>query len=182
MFVVLTSIVRRVIGWAIPANLVVGHEIIGRIVKLGPKYHSGVKIGDRVGIGAQVFSCLNCRRCNNGDEPYCSKFVTTYSQPYEDGYVSQGGYASHIRCHEHFVIPIPEQIPSHLAAPMMCGGITVLSPLLRNGCGPGKKVGIAGIGGIGHMGLIFAKALGAEIYASYIAFIRQKEGFSQDGS
>lgn len=149
----------------IPANLVVGHEIVGRIVKLGPKCQSGLKIGDRVGIGAQVFSCLNCKRCNNGDEPYCSKFVTTYSQPYEDGYVSQGGYASHIRCHEHFVIPIPEQIPSHLAAPMLCGGVTVFSPLLRNGCGPGKKVGIVGIGGIGHMGLIFAKALGAEVYA-----------------
>lgn len=149
----------------IPAGLVVGHEIIGRVVKLGSKCDSGLKIGDRVGIGAQVYSCLACERCKEKNEPYCQKFVTTYSQPYEDGYVSQGGYASHVRCHEHFVINIPENIPNHLAAPLMCGGITVFSPLHRNGCGPGKRVGIVGIGGIGHMGILFAKAMGAEVYA-----------------
>lgn len=149
----------------VPKNQVVGHEIIGRIVTLGPKSHTGLKVGDRVGVGAQVYSCLDCDRCKSDNEPYCPRFVTTYSQAYQDGYISQGGYASHVRVHEHFVIPIPEEIPSHLAAPLLCGGITVFSPLLRNGCGPGKKVGIVGIGGIGHMGLIFAKAMGAEVYA-----------------
>ncbi|KTB16213.1 NADP-dependent alcohol dehydrogenase 6 [Nakaseomyces glabratus] len=145
--------------------LVVGHEIIGKIVKIGPKCNTGLKVGDRVGVGAQVFSCLECDRCKNDNEPYCPKFVTTYSQPYEDGYVSQGGYANYVRVHEHFAVKIPENIPDHLAAPLLCGGITVYSPLLRNGCGPGKKVGIVGIGGIGHMGLLFAKAMGAEVYA-----------------
>ncbi|CAR21565.1 ADH6 [Lachancea thermotolerans] len=145
--------------------LVVGHEVIGRVVRVGPKCHTGVKVGDRVGVGAQVSSCLDCDRCNSDFEPYCAEFITTYSQPYPDGYVSQGGYASHIRAHEHFVIPIPEKIPTHLAAPLLCGGITVFSPLINNDCGPNKKVGIVGIGGIGHMGLIFAKALGAEVYA-----------------
>lgn len=144
---------------------VVGHEIIGTVAKIGPDCNTGLKIGDRVGVGAQVFSCLDCDRCKNDNEPYCPKFVTTYSQPYEDGYISQGGYANYIRVHEHFAVPIPEEIPSELAAPLMCGGITVFSPLLRNGCGPGKKVGIVGIGGIGHMGVIFAKALGAEVWA-----------------
>lgn len=144
---------------------VVGHEIIGRIVKLGSECSSGLKIGDRVGVGAQVFSCLECDRCKEGNEPYCPKFVSTYARKYADGYISQGGYASHVRLHEHFAVPIPEKIPSILAAPLMCGGITVFSPLLRNGCAPNKKVGIVGIGGIGHMGVIFAKAMGAEVYA-----------------
>lgn len=145
--------------------LVVGHEVIGKVVRIGEECTMGLKLGDRVGIGAQVYSCLECERCKNDNETYCPKFVTTYSQAYEDGYVSQGGYASHIRVHEHFVIPIPESLPSELAAPLMCGGVTVYSPLRRNGCGPGKKVGILGIGGIGHMGLLFAKAMGAEVYA-----------------
>lgn len=120
--------------------LVVGHEIVGKVVKLGPKSNNGLKVGQRVGVGAQVFSCLECDRCKNDNEPYCTKFVTTYSQPYEDGYVSQGGYANYVRVHEHFVVPIPENIPSHLAAPLLCGGLTVYSPLVRNGCGPGKKL------------------------------------------
>lgn len=157
--------------------LVVGHEVVGRVVRVGTKCHTGIKIGDRVGVGAQAYSCLECDRCKNDNEPYCPKAVWTYSQPYADGYVSQGGYASHIRCHEHFVIPIPENIPTHLAAPLLCGGITVYSPLLRNGCGPGKKVGIVGIGGIGHMGLIFAKAMGAEVYAISRSSAKKEDAF-----
>lgn len=145
--------------------LIVGHEIIGRIVRVGNESDSGLKVGDRVGVGAQALSCLECDRCKNNNEPYCPKIIGTYNYPYEDGSVSQGGYASHVRVHEHFAVPIPDNIPSHLAAPLLCGGITVFSPLLRNGCGPNKKVGIVGIGGIGHMGVIFAKAMGAEVYA-----------------
>ncbi|CCC69292.1 hypothetical protein NCAS_0C03020 [Naumovozyma castellii] len=145
--------------------LVVGHEIIGTVVRLGENCNSGLKLGDRVGVGAQVFSCLDCERCKNDNEPYCEGFVTTYGQDYPDGYSSKGGYADYFRVHEHFAVPIPENIPSHLAAPLMCGGLTVYSPLVRNGCGPNKKVGIVGIGGIGHQGLLFAKAMGAEVYA-----------------
>ncbi|EDO15835.1 hypothetical protein Kpol_1057p24 [Vanderwaltozyma polyspora DSM 70294] len=144
---------------------VVGHEIIGRVLKVGPKCTTGIKVGDRVGVGAQAWSCLECSRCKSDNESYCPKSVWTYSIPYIDGYVSQGGYASHIRLHEHFAIPIPDKLSNELAAPLLCGGITVYSPLLRNGCGPGKKVGIVGIGGIGHMGLLFAKGMGAEVYA-----------------
>ncbi|KAG0655463.1 alcohol dehydrogenase [Monosporozyma unispora] len=148
-----------------PKPHVVGHEVIGLVTKLGPNCTSGLKLGDRVGVGAQVFSCLECNRCKSNNEPYCNKFVTTYGQAYEDGYVSQGGYASHIRVHEHFVVPIPENIPSELAAPWMCGGLTVYSPLIRNGCGPNKKVAILGLGGLGHMALQIAKGLVAEVYA-----------------
>ena len=148
-----------------PYPYVACHEVIGRVVKVGAKCDSGLKIGDRVGIGAQVWSCLECKRCKNSDEPYCPKAVWTMGIPYSDGYISKGGFANYIRLHEHFAIPIPDNLDSAEAAPLMCGGITVFSPLLRNGCGPGKKVGILGIGGIGHMGVLFAKAMGAEVYA-----------------
>lgn len=84
---------------------------------------------------------------------------------YPDGVVSQGGYATAIRAHQQFVFPIPEALESRHAASMLCAGLTVFSPLKTNGCGPGKKVGIIGIGGLGHYAVLFAKALGAEVYA-----------------
>lgn len=150
----------------VPENQILGHEIIGRVVKVGSKCHTGVKIGDRVGVGAQALACFECERCKSDNEQYCTNdHVLTMWTPYKDGYISQGGFASHVRLHEHFAIQIPENIPSPLAAPLLCGGITVFSPLLRNGCGPGKRVGIVGIGGIGHMGILLAKAMGAEVYA-----------------
>ena len=89
----------------------------------------------------------------------------TYGAPYPDGTISQGGYSSHIRAHEYFTFSIPDNIPSHMAAPMMCAGLTTFSPLWRAKIGPGKKVGIIGIGGLGHFGLLWARALGAEVYA-----------------
>ena len=84
---------------------------------------------------------------------------------YPDGVVSQGGYATAIRAQEEFVFPIPDAIESRYAASMMCGGLTVFSPLKTNGAGPGKKVGVIGIGGLGHYAILFAKALGAEVWA-----------------
>jgi alcohol dehydrogenase (NADP+) len=89
----------------------------------------------------------------------------TYNAPYPDGYISQGGYASHIRVHEYFTFNIPDNMPTALAAPMMCAGLTSYSPLVRAKCGPGKKVAILGIGGLGHFGIMFAAALGCETYA-----------------
>ncbi|CCF56307.1 hypothetical protein KAFR_0A08730 [Kazachstania africana CBS 2517] len=157
--------------------LVVGHEIVGTVVKVGSKCTSGMKVGDRVGVGAQVHSCLTCDRCNNDNEQYCPNVVFTYGFDYPDGYNGKGGYANYIRVHEHFAVPIPENIPTHLAAPLLCGGITVYSPLLRNGCGPGKKVGILGIGGIGHMGIIFAKSMGAEVYAISRSDAKKEDAF-----
>ncbi|GMM57362.1 hypothetical protein DAKH74_039780 [Maudiozyma humilis] len=162
----------------LPKPVVVGHEIIGTVVRKGAGCTSDdIKVGDRVGVGAQCFSCLKCHRCQNNNESYCAKCVTTYGQFFDDGYCSKGGYASHIRVQEHFVIPIPENIPSEYAGPLLCGGNTVFSPLLRNNVGPGKKVGILGIGGIGHMGLIFAKALGAEVYAISRSSAKKEDAF-----
>ena len=89
----------------------------------------------------------------------------TYGAPYPDGTISQGGYASHIRAHEYFVFKIPDNIKSEDAAPMMCAGLTVWSPLVRAKVGPGKKVAVLGIGGLGHFAILWAAALGAEVYA-----------------
>ncbi|KAE8383137.1 chaperonin 10-like protein [Aspergillus bertholletiae] len=144
----------------------VGHEIVGIAVRVGSRAEGNIQIGDRVGVGAQSDSCLgrlgDCPQCAMGCEQYCPKFVTTYSGTYLNGGTSYGGYARYHRSPSHFVVKIPDAIPSHEAAPMLCGGITVYSPLKYNNCGPGKRVGIIGLGGLGHFGVLFAKALGAD--------------------
>lgn len=145
--------------------MVVGHEIIGRVVRLGEGCTTGLKLGERVGVGAQCWLCLECDMCTSGNEIYCEKLVHTYGGKYADGTPSQGGYALHVRIHEYYVFKIPEQLDTNTTAPMLCAGITVYLPLKRNGCGPGMKVGIVGLGGLGLFGLMFAKAMGAEVYA-----------------
>jgi len=169
-------------GWGDPSvlPLCVGHEIIGKVIKVGKDCKTGVKVGDRVGVGAQVQSCMKCKQCKSDNENYCPNMVDTYNAPYklDQGHsdkpmkdksgnqiFSQGGFSSHSRVHEYFVFPIPENISSHEAGPMMCAGITTYSPLVRAGTGPGKHVAILGIGGLGHFGLLWAKALGAEVTA-----------------
>lgn len=141
----------------------VGHEIVGHIVRVGGQVTT-LKIGDRVGVGAQAFSCLrpDCEECSANMEQHCQRMVGTYNSKYPDGTVSMGGYADYIRVPAHFAIAIPAALPSAAAAPMMCGGITVFSPLKKYHAGPGKKVGIVGLGGLGHFGILFAKALGCE--------------------
>ncbi|KAH9903903.1 zinc-binding dehydrogenase [Xylariomycetidae sp. FL2044] len=152
-------------GWGeVPYPCVAGHEILGTAVRVGTNIKH-VKVGDRVGVGAQARSCLeaDCEDCSNNLESYCTGFVGTYggSYPNNEG-KSYGGYADYNRTNGHFVFPIPDGLESSSAAPMLCAGITVFSPLLRNGCGPGKTVGIVGVGGLGHFGILFAKALGAD--------------------
>ena len=115
------------------------------------------RIGDRVGVGAQSSSCLrpDCEDCAAGLENHCGiARVDTYNCKYPNGYVSKGGYADYWRGPSHFVFKIPDKISSEDAAPMLCGGITVYSPLKKNGCGPGKRVGIVGVGGLGYCAVI----------------------------
>jgi len=151
-------------GWGeTPYPCVVGHEIVGKAVQVG-KDVKHVKQGDRVGVGAQASSCLkpDCEMCADGLENHCPNIVNTFAGYYPDGSISYGGYANYNRTPSHFVFKIPEKLSSADAAPMLCAGITVYSPLKREGCGPGKKVGIIGLGGLGHFGVLFAKALGAD--------------------
>ncbi|KAE8350710.1 chaperonin 10-like protein [Aspergillus coremiiformis] len=146
----------------------VGHEIVGIAVRVGSKAVGGIQVGDRVGVGAQSDSCLgrlsgDCAECAMGWEQYCAqKIVGTYNGVHLNGGKSYGGYAVYNRTPSKFVFKIPEAVASADAAPMLCGGVTVYSPLKHNGCGPGMRVGIVGVGGLGHFGVLFAKALGAE--------------------
>ncbi|KUI74313.1 NADP-dependent alcohol dehydrogenase 6 [Cytospora mali] len=153
-------------GWGpTPYPCVVGHEIVGTAVRVG-KNVKHIKAGQRVGVGAQARSCLqaDCPDCTVHKESYCAReTVNTYGSVYPGGEgKSYGGYADYNRTNGHFVVPIPDGLPSEYAAPMMCGGITVYSPLKHNGCGPGKTVGVVGVGGLGHFAVLFAKALGAD--------------------
>ncbi|KAL4808086.1 chaperonin 10-like protein [Aspergillus unguis] len=154
-------------GWG-PTNYpcCVGHEIVGTAVRVGSQVKH-IKVGDRVGVGAQSESCLGrkgpCEECAASNESYCTKhFAGTYNGVFMNGGKSYGGYATYNRSPAHFAIKIPDGLSSAAAAPMMCGGVTVYSPLKHYGAGPGKKVGIIGVGGLGHFGVLFAKALGAD--------------------
>lgn len=151
-------------GWAETVfPICVGHEIIGTVVRIGEDVED-LALGDRVGVGAQVASCLrrDCTQCSSENEQYCGKMVETYGSVSPDrqnagnadtgwfgltdwtGSVSMGGYGDYARVDGQFVFKIPDGLPSEIAAPMMCAGITMYSALKRNGAGPGKVVGIVG--------------------------------------
>lgn len=146
--------------------VVVGHEIVGTAVRVGSKAEGGIKVGDVVGVGAQSDSCLGrdgpCDVCEAGAENYCNGSVHTFNSKHRNGGKGYGGYALYHRAPSHFVIKVPEGLRPEYAAPMLCGGVTVYSPLRHFGAGPGKKVGVIGVGGLGHFAIIFAKALGAD--------------------
>ena len=134
-----------------------GHEIVGSVVAVGAEVKNH-KIGERVGIGWQADSCGVCEWCRQGDEHLCAK-----SQPTCVG--RNGGYADRIRVNGKFAIPVPKVLESEHVAPLLCGGITVYSPLRNHGVRPSSRVGVIGIGGLGHMGLQFARTFGAEVTA-----------------
>jgi uncharacterized zinc-type alcohol dehydrogenase-like protein len=145
--------------------MVPGHEIVGRVAKVG----SGVtrfKEGDLAGVGVMVDSCRVCDNCKASEEAYCEKgFVGTYNAKDYEGNVTYGGYANNIVVNERYVHTISPKLEPKLAAvaPLLCAGITTFSPLRHWKVGPGKKVGIVGLGGLGHMGLKFAHSFGAEV-------------------
>jgi len=144
--------------------MVPGHEIIGRVVEVGPEV-TRFKAGDRVGVGCLVESCRHCDACGKGWEQYCENGATyTYNgtDPI-DGARTQGGYSEKIVVAEHFVLKVPETLDLAGAAPLLCAGITLYSPLRHWGVKPGSRVAIVGLGGLGHMGLKLAKAMGAEV-------------------
>ncbi|GAA5852598.1 hypothetical protein JCM3766R1_005376 [Sporobolomyces carnicolor] len=150
-------------GWGeIPLPLVVGHEAAGTVKKVGSKV-SEFKVGDRVVVGAQVSSCMECNPCKTDNENYCPKQVDTYGAKYPDGVVAMGGYSTAIRAPEKFVFKVPDAIELDDAAPMACGGLTVFGPMYRWGVKSGHKVAIAGLGGLGHFAVMFAAAMGAEV-------------------
>src|SRR5215472_3331963 len=134
-----------------------GHEIVGAVTAVGDAVRDR-KVGERVGVGWQADSCGICEWCRQGDEHLCPS-----SQPTCVG--RNGGYADKIRVNSRFAIPVPEVLESENVAPLLCGGITVYSPLRNHGVKPASRVGVIGIGGLGHMGIQFARAFGAEVTA-----------------
>lgn len=143
--------------------MVPGHEIIGRVSAVGVAV-TKFAVGDRVGVGCMVDSCFTCDPCEDGEEQYCPHCVYTYghTDP-KDGRTTYGGYSETIVVTERFVLKVPETIDPAGAAPLLCAGITTWSPLRHWNVGPGSKVAVVGLGGLGHMGLKLAKALGAEV-------------------
>lgn len=144
--------------------LVPGHEIVGRVVETGSSV-SSFRPGDLVGVGCMVDACLTCSSCKAGEEQLCETgFTGTYGGTDKiSGGVTYGGYSDHIVVKENFVLRIPAGLDPAGAAPLLCAGITTYSPLRHWKAGPGKKVGIVGLGGLGHMGIKLAHAMGAEV-------------------
>lgn len=140
-----------------------GHEIVGRIVTVGSAV-TGFKVGDLAGVGCMVDSCRDCTNCKAGDDQLCSGMVLTYNSPdTEDvGGHTLGGYSKHVVVDQKYALRISDKLDLKAVAPLLCAGITTWSPLRHWKVGPGKRVGIYGLGGLGHMGVKFARALGAE--------------------
>jgi len=144
--------------------MVPGHEISGIVSKVGPKV-TRYKVGDQVGVGCFVDSCRHCANCEQDLNQYCLEGMTVTYNGYErDGKTAtQGGYSNVIVVDENYVLRIPTNLPLDKAAPLLCAGITLYSPLMHWKAGPGKQVAILGLGGLGHMGVKIAAALGAEV-------------------
>ncbi|GLI84189.1 dehydrogenase [Rossellomorea marisflavi] len=158
--------------------LVPGHEIAGIITEVG----SGVskfKVGDRAGVGCMVDSCGECVNCKAGEEQYCLKGnVPTYAGVDKYGEPTQGGYSTHIVVTEDFALHIPDGIELDAAAPLLCAGITTYSPLHHWNAGPGKKVAIVGMGGLGHMAVKIANAMGAEVTVLSQTLNKEEDGLA----
>jgi uncharacterized zinc-type alcohol dehydrogenase-like protein len=147
-----------------------GHEIVGSVTAVGEDVRS-LEVGQRVGLGWQSNSCAECEWCMRGMENLCPKAEGTCVH-------RNGGYAERVRANVRFVIPIPEALESEQAAPLLCGGITVYNPLRTHGVNPSSRVGIVGIGGLGHMAIQFARVFGAEVSAFSTSAAKEEEALA----
>ncbi|CAL9001963.1 unnamed protein product, partial [Prunus brigantina] len=162
--------------------MVPGHEIVGEVTEVGSKVKK-VKVGDKVGVGCMVGACHACDNCNNDLENYCPKMLLTYSSVYTDGTLTYGGYSDSMVANERYIVHFPENMPLDAGAPLLCAGITVYSPLKYFGLAePGKHVGIVGLGGLGHVGVKFAKALGAKVTVISTSPSKKDEALNQLGA
>ncbi|WP_433379479.1 NAD(P)-dependent alcohol dehydrogenase [Actinoplanes sp. CA-142083] len=159
----------------------VGHEIVGRVIEVGNEV-TRFENGARVGVGCMVNSCRECENCRAGHEQYCTAGNTgTYASVDRDGTITQGGYSTHIVVDEDFVLRVPEAIPYEKAAPLLCAGITTYSPLAHWNAGPGKKVAVVGMGGLGHMAVKIAAAMGAEVTVLSQTLSKKDDGLAFGG-
>lgn len=153
-----------------------GHEITGTVAAVGSEVTKHA-LGDRVGVGCLVNSCRECVYCLRGDEQFCTQgAVGTYGAVDRDGTITQGGYSQQVVVTEDFVLRIPDALPLDAAAPLLCAGITTYSPLRHWKVGPGTRVAVVGLGGLGHMGVQIAHALGAEVTVLSQTLAKQDDG------
>ena len=163
--------------WGQPAYPVVpGHEIAGIVTEVGSEV-AKYRVGDRVGVGCFVDSCRECSSCLAGEEQYCKRGMTgTYNAVGRDGEPTHGGYSGAIVVDENYVLRIPDALPLDAAAPLLCAGITTYSPLRHWNAGPGARVAVIGLGGLGHMAVKLAHAMGATVTALSQSLKKMEDG------
>lgn len=162
--------------------LTVGHEIAGVVEAVGEGV-TKFAVGDRVGVGCLVNSCRECDQCRAGFEQFCRRGnIGTYNDTDVDGTITQGGYSQKVVVDEDFVLRLPDSLGFDVAAPLLCAGITTYSPLARWGAGPGKRVAVLGLGGLGHMGVQIAAAMGAEVTVLTRTLRKEKEALELGAS
>lgn len=163
--------------------VVPGHEIVGIVREVGSNIQR-FKVGDHVGVGTYVNSCRDCEYCNDRLEVYCSKgAVFTFNSIDADGTVTKGGYSSYIVVHERYCFTIPKNYPPALAAPLLCAGITVYSPMMRHNMNkPGKSLGVIGLGGLGHLAVKFGKAFGLNVSVFSTSISKKDEALNLLGA
>jgi uncharacterized zinc-type alcohol dehydrogenase-like protein len=159
-----------------PFPVVPGHEIVGVVTQAGDRV-TRHKVGDRVGVGCMVNSCGECENCRRGDEQYClNGMVPTYAGTDRDGTTTQGGYSTHVVVNADYVLSVPGGLDPAAAAPLLCAGITTYAPLRHWNAGPGTKVAVVGLGGLGHVAVKIAHALGAEVTVLSQSLKKQEDG------
>ncbi|XP_073043230.1 probable cinnamyl alcohol dehydrogenase 1 [Primulina eburnea] len=162
--------------------LVPGHEISSVVREVGTNVQR-FKVGDHVGVGTSVNSCRECEFCDDHRENLCSKRVHTFDGVDSDGTITKGGYSSYIVVHERYCFNVPEKYPLELAAPLLCAGITVYTPMLRHGMNqPGKSLGIIGLGGLGHLAVKFGKAFGLKVTVFSTSVSKKEESLNVLGA
>ncbi|KAJ4768842.1 cinnamyl-alcohol dehydrogenase [Rhynchospora pubera] len=163
--------------------IVAGHEIVGEIIEVGSDVKN-FKLGDKAGVGCMVESCRSCPSCTTGFENYCPGMILTYNSVHpKDGTMTYGGYSDMIVVDQDFVVRIPENLPLDKAAPLLCAGITVYSPMKYHGLNaPGKHLGVVGLGGLGHVAVKFGKAFGMKVTVISSSPSKEKEAIERLGA
>ncbi|KAK8321499.1 hypothetical protein V6Z12_A12G101700 [Gossypium hirsutum] len=162
--------------------LVPGHEIVGEVTEVGSKVQK-FDVGDRVGVGCVVGSCHSCDSCKNNLENYCPKSILTYGAEYHDGSITYRGYSDTMVADEHFFVRIPDNLPLDVVAPLLCARITLYSPLRYYGLDKlGLHVGVVGLGGLVHVAVKFAKAMGAKVTVISTSPSKKKEALENLGA
>ena len=158
------------------------HEIVGTVTKTG-KNVKKFKVGDRVGVGVIVESCKRCESCQQDLENYCPQMILTYNSYSQDGTKTYGGYSDIVVVDEHYVLRFPENLPPDAGAPLLCAGITVYSPMKYYGITePGKHLGVAGLGGLGHVAVKIGKAFGLKVTVISTSIKKEEEAINKLGA